>query len=83
MVAKGFTQKPGIDYNETFAPVARIGSIRLLMGLATELNLKIHQLDLVSGNLNGEIEEEIYMEIPNEFYEILDKNVCGKQGLLH
>lgn len=64
LVAKGFRQRPGIDYNETFAP--RMGSIRLLMAIAVELELKMHQLDFISAYLNGDIEEEIYMEIPNE-----------------
>ena len=44
LVAKGFTQRPGTDFNETFAPVARIGSIRTVMALAAELELEIHQL---------------------------------------
>jgi hypothetical protein len=53
LVAKGFTQKPGIDFNETFAPVARLGSIRLLMAIAVELGLQVHQLDFTSAYLNG------------------------------
>jgi hypothetical protein len=65
LVAKGFTQKPGIDFNETFAPVARLGSIRLFMAIAVELGLQVHQLDFTSAYLNGEIEEEVFMEVPS------------------
>jgi hypothetical protein len=73
LVAKGFTQKPGIDFNETFAPVARLGSIRLFMAIAVELGLQVHQLDFTSAYLNGEIEEEVFMEVPSEFYDILNE----------
>ena len=78
LVAKGFTQRPGTDFNETFAPVARIGSIRTVMALAAELELEIHQLDFVSAYLNGDIEEEIFIEIPNELSKILKKEEYEK-----
>jgi hypothetical protein len=73
LVAKGFIQKPGIDFNETFAPVARLGSIRLFMAIAVELGLQVHQLDFTSAYLNGKIEEEVFMEVPSEFYDILNE----------
>jgi hypothetical protein len=78
LVAKGFTQKPGIDFNETFAPVARLGSIRLFMAIAVELGLQVHQLDFTSAYLNGEIEEEVFMEVPSEFYDILNEKESRK-----
>lgn len=74
VVAKGFTQTPGVDFGETFSPVARIGSIRLLMAMAVELNLNVYQLDFVTAYLNGEIEEKIYMKTPTEIQKILDIN---------
>jgi hypothetical protein len=78
LVAKGFTQKPGIDFNETFTPVARLGSIRLFMAIAVELGLQVHQVDFTSTYLNGEIEEEVFMEVPSEFYDILSEKESRK-----
>ncbi len=64
LVAKGFTQRPGIDYDQTFAPVVRYSSIRFLIALAVEHNLKIHQLDAITAFLQGDVEEDIYVEQP-------------------
>jgi hypothetical protein len=77
-VAKGFTQKPGIDFNETFAPMARLGSIRLFMAIAVELGIQIHQLDFTSAYLNGEIDEKVFLEIPSEFHDILNEEESRK-----
>ena len=67
LVAKGFTQTAGIDYEETFAPVARLDSLRLLLSLATTYDWEVHQIDIKSAYLNGNLEEEIYMEQPKGF----------------
>lgn len=72
IVAKGFSQKPNVDFHETFAPVARTSFIRIVMRLAAELGLEIHQLDFVSAYLNGNIEEEIYMELPEGLSAVLE-----------
>ena len=64
LVAKGFSQKPNIDYFNTFAPVTRISSIRVLLALASIHKLVIHQMDVKTTFLNGEVEEEIYMTQP-------------------
>ena len=64
LVAKGFSQKPNIDYFDTFAPVTRISSIRVLLALASIHRLVIHQMDVKTAFLNGELEEEIYMTQP-------------------
>jgi len=61
LVAKGFTKKHNIDYFDTFAPVTRISSIRVLLVLASIHKLVIHQMDVKTTFLNGELEEEIYM----------------------
>ena len=64
MVAKGFSQVPGIDYSETFAPVARINSIRLVLAIAAANHWEAHQMDVKSAFLHGDLQEEIYMEQP-------------------
>ena len=71
LVAKGYAQRPGTDFQETFAPVARISSIRMLMALSAEWNLTVHQMDVVTAYLNGEVEEELFMEIPEQLEESL------------
>ncbi|XP_076657790.1 uncharacterized protein LOC143361943 [Halictus rubicundus] len=64
LVAKGFAQQPGIDFMETYAPVARMGTIRIVMALAAEWNLSLFQLDVEMAYINGDLEEEIHMEQP-------------------
>jgi len=71
LVAKGFTQREGIDYNETFSPVSRMSSIRILISLAAEPGLDLHQFDFNSAYLNGYVEEDLYISVPPEFQEIL------------
>jgi hypothetical protein len=73
VVAKGFTQRPGIDFHDTFAPVARLSSLRLLVALAAEYNLKISQLDVTSAYLNGKIDTEVFMEKPALLKEMLQR----------
>jgi len=67
LVARGFTQTYGVDYNETFAPVAKFTSIRCILALAALEDMEIHQMDVKTAFLNGELEEEIYMEQPQGF----------------
>jgi hypothetical protein len=77
LVAKGFTQIPGIDFDETFSPVARFESLRLLLALAALEDWEIHQLDVKSAFLNGVLDEEIYMEQPQGFIiEGEESKVC-------
>ena len=64
LVAQGFSQKYGIDYEEIFASVAHLSSIRTLIAFAAEKRLQVHQMDVVSAFLNGELTEEIYMKQP-------------------
>ena len=61
-VARGFSQVEGIDYEETFAPVARYTSIRTIISLAASMGWRLHQMDVKTTFLNGEIEEEIYIK---------------------
>ena len=62
LVAKGYSQKLGVDFNETFAPVARIETIRLVLAIAAQLELNVYQMDVKSTFLNGELKEEVYAE---------------------
>ena len=66
-VARGFSQKEGIDYEETFAPIARYTSIRSVLALATVMKWRIHQMDVKTAFLNGVVEEEVYVEHPLSF----------------
>ena len=66
-VARGFSQKEGIDYEETFAPVARSSSIISVLALAVVMKWKIHQMDVKTSFLIGVVEEEVYVEHPLSF----------------
>jgi hypothetical protein len=71
-VARGFSQKEGIDYEETFSHVARYISIRTIIALAVKMKWKLHQMDVKTTFLNGVIEEEVYIEQPQGF-EVEDR----------
>jgi transposase InsO family protein len=67
LVAKGFTQKEGIDYKETFSPVSSKDSFRIIMALVAHFDLELHQMDVKTAFLNGDIDETIYMVQPENF----------------
>ena len=67
LVAKGYNQEEGTDYDETYAPVARLEAIRMLLAYASYMNFKLYQMDVKSAFLNGFIEEEVYVEQPPGF----------------
>jgi hypothetical protein len=67
LVAKGYSQVEGLDFDETFAPVARFKSIHMLLAYATHHGFKIYQMDVKSAFLNGPIKEEVYIEQPPGF----------------
>jgi hypothetical protein len=71
LTAGGHRQQEGIDYKETFAPVSRISSIRILLTIALNENMVVKQLDVTGAYLNGVLKEEVYMKQPSEF---LDKD---------
>jgi hypothetical protein len=67
LVCKGYAQIEGIDFEETYAPVARMEAICLLLAYAFSKNVKVYQMDVKSAFLNGELEEEVYIEQPEGF----------------
>jgi hypothetical protein len=83
-VARGFSQKEGIDYEENFSPVARYTSIRTILSLAAMMKWKVHQMDVKIAFLNGEIKEEVYVEQPLGF-ETHDRetHVCRLKKALY
>lgn len=72
LIARGFSQVYGLDYFNTFSPVARIESFRLLIALSMQFNLQIIQLDVTNAFLNGNLKEEVFMKIPKLFDEMLN-----------
>jgi hypothetical protein len=83
-VAHGFSQKEGIDYEETFAPVARYTSIRTIIALAAKMKWKLHQMDVKTTFLNSVIEEEVYIEQPQGFeVEDMKSHVCRLKKALY
>ncbi|KAJ9557116.1 LOW QUALITY PROTEIN: hypothetical protein OSB04_011730 [Centaurea solstitialis] len=77
LVTKGFTQTHGIDYDETFSPVAMLKSIRILMAISAYFNYEIWQMDVKTAFLNGKLTEDVYMEQPEGFEDPENPNkVC-------
>jgi hypothetical protein len=67
LIAKGFTQREGIDYTETFLPVSKKYSFRIVMMLVAHYNLELHQMDVKTAFLNGALQEKVYMAQPEGF----------------
>uniref|UniRef100_A0A2N9HJG1 Reverse transcriptase Ty1/copia-type domain-containing protein n=1 Tax=Fagus sylvatica TaxID=28930 RepID=A0A2N9HJG1_FAGSY len=74
LVAKGFTQQLGVDFVDTYSPVAKFASVRIIMVVAARLDLELHQLDVKTAFLNGDLKEEIYMDQPDGF------QIKGQEG---
>ena len=83
LVAKGFTPTYGIDYQETFAPVAKMNSIQILLSLTVHFHCPLHQLDVKNTFLNGNLEEEVFMDLPSGFEEKLGKEKVYKLKFLY
>jgi hypothetical protein len=74
LVAHSFVQREGIDFDDTFTPVARIESVRLLFTLAAQEGWRVHHMDVKSAFLNGDLKEEVYVHQPPGFV------IPGKEG---
>ena len=75
LVARGFSQIPGVDFNETYAPVARYTSLRIVLAIAIIKGFEIRQIDVTTAYLYGKIDEELYMEQPEGYNDKSDQ-VC-------
>ena len=81
-MAKGYNQCFGVDYEETYTPVAKFTSIRSVLSIGALLDLEIHQMDIKTASLHGDLEEEIFMAIP-EGVSAPDKSVCRLRRSLY
>jgi hypothetical protein len=69
LVSKGFFQVEGIDYNETFSPIAKLNYIHLVLALPASHKWEVHQMDVKSTSLHGDLQDEIYMEQPLSYVQ--------------
>ena len=76
LVVKGYSQREGIDFKETFSPVSTKDSFRVIMAIVAHFDLELHQMDVKTAFLNGDLDEEVYMEQPTGFVE------AGKEDLV-
>ncbi|BFG30688.1 hypothetical protein CerSpe_169620 [Prunus speciosa] len=88
LVAKGYKQRKGIDYEETFSPMAMIKSIRILLAIAAHYDYEIWQTDIKMAFLNGYLQEELYVDQPEGFVSKTEsQKVCKLEqsiyGLKH
>jgi hypothetical protein len=76
IVARGFTQERGINYFDTYSPVARLTSLRVLLTIVTAQNLELYQMDADTAFVNGTLEEDIYLDFPDGYHR-QDKKSTG------
>ena len=83
LVAKGYTQTYEVDYQETFAPVAKMNTVRILLSLVVHYNWQLLQYDVKNAFLHGDLDEEIYMNIPPGFEGNTGNKVCKLKKALY
>jgi hypothetical protein len=83
LVAKGYTQTYGIDYQETFSPVAKLNTMRVLLSVAANLDWPLHQFDVKNAFLHGDLKEEVYMDIPPGYMSSSTGIACRLQRALY
>ena len=84
IVVKEYTQSYGIYYQETFSPIAKLNTVRVLLSLAANLDCPLHQFDVKNAFLHRDFEEEVYMDIPPGFKtSVKDGCVCHLQKALY
>ena len=84
VIAKGYAQKPGIDYTDTYAPVAQMESTQVILHVAASLDWEDHQMDVKTAFLHGNLKEEVYMEQPEGMKEVGKENwVCYMRKTLY
>jgi hypothetical protein len=84
LVAKGYTQRYGVDYIETFAPIAKLNTVRVLLSLVANFGWDLQEFDVKNAFLHGDLKEEIYMEIPPGYGKgVTDHTVCRLKKTLY
>lgn len=84
LVAKGYTQTYGVDYHETFSLVAKLNTVRVLLSLAANLDWLLYQFDVKNVFLHGDLQEEVYMDVPLGYTTSSKiKIVCKLQQILY
>ena len=84
LIAKWYIQRYGVDYQETFVPVAKMNSVRILLSVAANKDWALHQFDIKNTFLHGDLKDEVYMDIPLGFDDSKSvENVCKLKKFLY
>lgn len=75
LVAKGYNQKEGIDYEETFSPIVKIVTMRIIISIVVQNSWPLYQLDINNAFMYGELDEDVYMQLPEGYFDKIDKRV--------